>query len=232
VQFLGAVTTHRPFVMVTEYLPNGDLYDVMEKKGKLDAGTCIRYALDIARGMNYLHQHKPKAIIHRDLKPRNLLLHDAGHLKVGDFGLGKLLEPLGADEEAMYAMTGETGSYRYMAPEVFMHKHYDKSVDVFSFAIIVQEMFEGGPGQKFQLPRDIAISRATDMQRPAFTVSSYPSGMKELIRECWDVDPTKRPTFANVILRLEKIQEAGGYLKDNFENEQSSRKDHHRCTIM
>ena len=46
------------------------------------------------------------------------------------------------------------------------------------------------------------------------------------------MDPTKRPTFANVILRLEKIQEAGGYLKDNFENEQSSRKDHHRCTIM
>lgn len=44
------------------------------------------------------------------MSSRNLLLHDAGHLKVGDFGLGKLLEPLGADEEAMYAMTGETGS--------------------------------------------------------------------------------------------------------------------------
>lgn len=41
------------------------------------------------------------------------------------------------------------------------------------------QMFEGGPGQKFQLPRDIAISRATNMQRPAFTVSSYPSGLKE-----------------------------------------------------
>ncbi|XP_024369505.1 serine/threonine-protein kinase VIK isoform X2 [Physcomitrium patens] len=139
VQFLGAVTTQRPMVMVTEYLPKGDLHDLMQKRGKLDAETAIRFALDIARGMNYLHEHKPNAIVHRDLKPRNLLQHDAGHLKVADFGLGKLLDPLTADANALYEMTGETGSYRYMAPEVFMHKHYDKSVDVFSFSIIVQE---------------------------------------------------------------------------------------------
>ncbi|KAG0630644.1 hypothetical protein M758_1G194000 [Ceratodon purpureus] len=232
VQFLGAVTTQRPMVMVTEYLPKGDLHDLMEKKGKLDPGTAICFALDIARGMNYLHQHKPNAIVHRDLKPRNLLQHDAGHLKVADFGLGKLLDPLSADCDALYEMTGETGSYRYMAPEVFMHKHYDKSVDVFSFAIIVQEMFEGANAQKYQLPKSVAIARAKDKHRPAFNSQSYPPGMKELIQECWDMDKSKRPPFSVVIQRLEKIQQQGGFVSSEVGQDKSGKKRSDKCTIM
>lgn len=229
VQFLGAVTKQRPMVMVTEYLPKGDLHDLMERKGRLDARTSIRFALDIARGMNYLHEHKPNAIVHRDLKPRNLLKHDAGHLKVADFGLGKFLDPLAADSNALYEMTGETGSYRYMAPEVFMHKHYDRSVDVFSFAIIVQEMFEGASSLKYQLPKSIAISRAKDMQRPSFNVT-YPSGMKELIQECWDSDPSKRPSFAECIKRLEKIQVDAGFVSNGVVSEKTEKRE--KCTIM
>uniref|UniRef100_A0A7I4F0G4 Protein kinase domain-containing protein n=1 Tax=Physcomitrium patens TaxID=3218 RepID=A0A7I4F0G4_PHYPA len=137
-QFLGAVTKTQPFIIVTEYLPKGDLHDYLDRKGKLDALTAVKFALDIAKGMNYLHEHKPDPIVHRDLKPRNLLLHEAGYLKVADFGLGKLLDASEATKQ--YLMTGETGSYRYMAPEVFLHKAYDKSVDVFSFAIIVHEI--------------------------------------------------------------------------------------------
>lgn len=232
VQFLGAVTTRRPMVMVTEYLPKGDLHDLMDKKEKLDARTAICFALDIARGMNYLHQHKPNAIVHRDLKPRNLLQDDAGHLKVADFGLGKLLDPLAADCDALYEMTGETGSYRYMAPEVFMHKHYDKSVDVFSFAIIVQEMFEGATALKYQLPKSVAIARAKDMQRPSFNSQSYPPGVKELIKECWDMDPSKRPTFSVVIQRLEKIQLQGGFMNTDVVNDKSGKKVPHKCSIM
>lgn len=232
VQFLGAVTTQRPMVMVTEYLPKGDLWTLMEKKGKLDVGTAICFALDIARGMNYLHNRKPNAIVHRDLKPRNLLQHDAGHLKVADFGLGKFIDPLAADSDALYEMTGETGSYRYMAPEVFMHKHYDKSVDVFSFAIIVQEMFEGTTAQRYQLPKSVAIARAKDKQRPGFISESYPRGMKELIKECWDVDPSKRPPFSVIIQRLEKIQQQGGYVSSEVVLDNSGKKVPHRCTIM
>jgi len=202
VQFLGAVTKTRPLVIVTEYFPKGDLANLLERRGRLDATTAVNFALDIARGMNYLHKHNPDPIVHRDLKPRNLLLHDAGYLKVADFGLGKLLD---ASAEGLYDMTGETGTYRYMAPEVFLHKTYDKSVDVFSFAITVQELFEGGPQSKFQSPKEIAASRALDGKRPAFTANSYPPQMKDLLRQCWDEDPMKRPTFANIIDCLEDI---------------------------
>ncbi|XP_024389368.1 serine/threonine-protein kinase 12 [Physcomitrium patens] len=202
-QFLGAVTKTQPFIIVTEYLPKGDLHDYLDRKGKLDALTAVKFALDIAKGMNYLHEHKPDPIVHRDLKPRNLLLHEAGYLKVADFGLGKLLDASEATKQ--YLMTGETGSYRYMAPEVFLHKAYDKSVDVFSFAIIVHELFEGGPHSKFQGAKDIAHFRAKEGKRPSFVVNTYPSRMKDLLKQCWHQDPTKRPSFATIIVHLEGI---------------------------
>ncbi|CAI5507933.1 unnamed protein product, partial [Closterium sp. Naga37s-1] len=69
VQFLGAVTKSRPCMIVTEYL-KVNLRDVIRKKGALPAHEAMRYALDVARGMCYLHAHRPDPVIHRDLTPR------------------------------------------------------------------------------------------------------------------------------------------------------------------
>lgn len=69
VQFLGAVTQSSPMIIVTEYLPKGDLRAYLKLKGTLKLKLAVKFALDIARGMNYLHEHKPEAIIHRDLEP-------------------------------------------------------------------------------------------------------------------------------------------------------------------
>ncbi|PPR95662.1 hypothetical protein GOBAR_AA25007 [Gossypium barbadense] len=139
VQFLGAVTDKKPLMLITEYLKGGDLHQYLKEKGSLSASTAVSFALDIARGMAYLH-NEPNVIIHRDLKPRNVLLvnSSADHLKVGDFGLSKLIKVQNCHD--VYKMTGETGSYRYMAPEVFKHRKYDKKVDVFSFAMILYEV--------------------------------------------------------------------------------------------
>ncbi|KAL6008311.1 hypothetical protein ACLOJK_033817 [Asimina triloba] len=59
----------------------GSLFDILRRMGRLDISTAVAYALDIARGMNYLHQHKPHVIVHRDLTPRNVLQDEAGRLK-------------------------------------------------------------------------------------------------------------------------------------------------------
>ncbi|CAN1237040.1 Integrin-linked protein kinase 1 [Linum grandiflorum] len=111
VQFLGVLTHSDRLIFLTEYLRNGSLYDILRKKGRLDPPTAVAYALDIARGMNYLHRHKPHAIIHRDLTPRNVLVDESGHLKVTDFGLSKI----GEQKDAYgYKMTGGTGSCKYL----------------------------------------------------------------------------------------------------------------------
>ncbi|XP_055825676.1 integrin-linked protein kinase 1-like isoform X3 [Solanum dulcamara] len=138
VQFLGAVTQSSPMMIVTEYLPKGDLREYLNRKGALKPRNALRFAMDIARGMNYLHEHK-EAIIHRDLEPSNILRDDTGHLKVADFGVSKLLKVTKRFKEEK-PLTYEDSYRRYVAPEVFRNEEYDTKVDVFSFALILQEV--------------------------------------------------------------------------------------------
>ncbi|KAJ0682665.1 putative protein kinase TKL-Pl-5 family [Helianthus annuus] len=175
VQFLGVLKDSDRLIFLTEYLKNGSLYDILKKKGRLEPLTAVSYALDIARGMTYLHHHKPHAIIHRDLTPRNVLQDEAGRLKVTDFGLSKI-----AQEKDVYGykMTGGTGSYRYMAPEVYRRESYGKSVDVFSFALIVHEMFQGRPSNSEEPPEHVADQRAYEDSRPPLSSYLYPEPVR------------------------------------------------------
>ncbi|CAK7326130.1 unnamed protein product [Dovyalis caffra] len=231
VQFLGAVTERKPLMLITEYLRGGDLHQYLKEKGALSPSTAINFALDIARaiflfvcllglglllfsledavwtlGMAYLH-NEPNVIVHRDLKPRNVLLvnSNADHLKVGDFGLSKLIKVQNSHD--VYKMTGETGSYRYMAPEVFKHRKYDKKVDVFSFAMILYEMLEGEPPFSNFEPYE-AAKFVAEGHRPTFRSKGFNVfDLRELADQCWAPDMNKRPTFLEILKRLEKIKE-------------------------
>lgn len=204
VQFLGAVTSETPLLLVTEYLAGGDLHALL-KKGPLPGEMAIAFALDMARGMAYLHCG-PNVVIHRDLKPRNLILDEANELKVGDFGLSKLVKVRNVHD--VYKLTGETGSYRYMAPEVFLHENYNTKVDVFSFAMILYEMYEGHAPFDDEDAHEAARLVAKESLRPLFSNKiHYPDGMVDLIKQCWSEYPSKRPDFIDIIQNLEKIQE-------------------------
>lgn len=205
VQFLAAAITHPPLMLVTEYLPGGDLHALI-KKGPLPADLAVTFALDMARGMAYLHGG-PNVVIHRDLKPRNLIIDESNQLKVGDFGLSKLIEVAAGDVHEVYELTGETGSYRYMAPEVFLRKKYNTKVDVFSFAMILYEMFEGAPPFADEGDKEAAFMVAKHDRRPEFgSKTYYPDGVRELIMQCWSEFAVKRPPFDEIVQTLEKIQ--------------------------
>ncbi|XP_016580960.2 integrin-linked protein kinase 1 isoform X4 [Capsicum annuum] len=205
VQFLGAVTQSSPMMIITEYLPKGDLRAFLKQKGALKPIMALKLALDIARGMNYLHEHKPEAIIHRDLEPENILRDDSGHLKVADFGLSKLMKFTKTVKEDGPFMRQED-SWRYVAPEVLKHEEYDTKVDVFSFALILEEMIEGCP--PFSTKQEIEVAKAyVANERPPFEASQklYAHGLRELIEDCWEEQPSRRPTFQQIIIRLEEI---------------------------
>ncbi|KAI4319718.1 hypothetical protein MLD38_033287 [Melastoma candidum] len=207
VQFLGAVTQRSPMMIVTEYLPKGDLRAYLKRKGPLKPIKAVKFALDIARGMNYLHEHKPEVIVHRDLEPSNILRDDSGHLKVADFGVSKLLKVAKTVKEDIPVSSQDT-SWRYVAPEVYRNEEYDTKVDVFSFALILQEMIEGSvpfsSRPEYEVPKAYVAN-----ERPPFKAPSkrYAFGLKELIEECWQEEPYKRPTFSHIIRRLDHIHE-------------------------
>ncbi|XP_057441301.1 integrin-linked protein kinase 1 [Lotus japonicus] len=205
VQFLGAVTQSTPMMIVTEYLPQGDLRAYLKRKGALKPIIAVKFALDIARGMNYLHEHRPEAIIHRDLEPSNILRDDSGHLKVADFGVSKILKVAKTVKEDK-PVTCQDTSWRYVAPEIYKNEEYDTKVDVFSFALILQEMIEGCP-PFYAKPENEVPKAYVENERPPFTASQklYAYGLKQIIEECWDEKPYRRPTFRQIIGRLDDI---------------------------
>ncbi|KAL3638279.1 hypothetical protein CASFOL_017650 [Castilleja foliolosa] len=205
VQFLGAVTQSTPMMIVTEYLPKGDFGAYLKRRGSLKLKLAVKFALDIARGMNFLHEHKPEAIIHRDLEPSNILRDDSGHLKVADFGLSKMMIVAKTIREDNATSCQQT-SWRYIAPEVFRHEEYDTKADVFSFGLILQEMIEGCP--PFPNRNEIEVAKAyVDNERPPFQapVKHYAYDLQELIENCWNEKPSNRPTFKEIIQKLDEI---------------------------
>ena len=91
VQFLGYMD--KPFVIVLEYLPLGDLRNYWQTH-KVSVAHKTRICVDILRALSYLHNRKPHAIIHRDIKPTNVLMADGGVAKLTDFGLGRMVAQL------------------------------------------------------------------------------------------------------------------------------------------
>uniref|UniRef100_A0A2P2JBS1 Uncharacterized protein MANES_17G061900 n=1 Tax=Rhizophora mucronata TaxID=61149 RepID=A0A2P2JBS1_RHIMU len=93
-------------------------------------------------------------------------------------------------------------------------EEYDTKVDVFSFALILQEMIEGCPPfsamQEHEAPTAYAARQRPPFRAPA---KRYSHGLRELIEECWNDKPTKRPTFRKIIVRLESIYAKVGHKK-------------------
>ncbi|XP_043706675.1 integrin-linked protein kinase 1-like [Telopea speciosissima] len=207
VQFVGAVTQNIPMMIVSEYHPKGDLGSYLQKKGRLSPSKALRFSLDIARGMNCLHECKPDPVIHCDLKPKNILLDSGGQLKVAGFGLVKLSKIPPDKAKLAQPWAHVDRSSLYVAPEVYKDEIFDRSVDAFSFGLILYEMIEGVQPFHPNPPEEASIMICLEGKRPPVKVKSksYPPDLKGLIEECWNPEPLVRPTFSEIIVRLDKI---------------------------
>ncbi|KAI3980594.1 hypothetical protein MKX01_025159 [Papaver californicum] len=207
VQFIGACTRPPSLCIVTEFMSGGSIYDFLHKqKGFFKLPTVIRVAIDVSKGMNYLHQNK---IIHRDLKAANLLMDENKVVKVADFGVARVQAQSGV-------MTAETGTYRWMAPEVIEHKPYDHKADIFSFAIVLWEMLTGKLPYEYLTPLQAAVGVVQKGLRPTIPKDTHPK-LVQLLEHCWQQNPSLRPDFSEIIEALQDIAKEVG--TDGQENE-------------
>eukprot|EP01091_Cochliopodium_minus_P011796 TRINITY_DN3438_c0_g2_i1.p1 TRINITY_DN3438_c0_g2~~TRINITY_DN3438_c0_g2_i1.p1 ORF type:complete len:979 (-),score=241.97 TRINITY_DN3438_c0_g2_i1:95-2662(-) len=195
VLFMGACTTSSEPLIVTEYLKGGSLADILtDKTVEIDYILKLEMAMEISRGMIYLHKCKP-IIIHRDLKTDNLLVDDNWHIKIADFGLSKL-------KERTYAVTtcGTTG---YVAPEILKNQPYSEKVDAYSFGVVLWELLtrEVPYADMNTLQIVNCIGKGESLDIPL----NCPDDYRALMEECWEQDPLERPGFEYILIQLESI---------------------------
>ncbi|KAM1453957.1 hypothetical protein FF1_003547 [Malus domestica] len=209
VQFIGACTKHPSLCIVTEYMSGGSVYDYLHKqKGVFKLPSLLKVAIDVSKGMTYLHQNN---IIHRDLKAANLLMDENEVVKVADFGVARVKSQSGV-------MTAETGTYRWMAPEVIEHKPYDHKADIFSFGVVLWELLTGKLPYEYLTPLQAAVGVAQKGLRPTIPKNAPPK-LAELLEKCWQQDPASRPDFSEIIEILQTLAEEVG---DGVERHKSS----------
>ncbi|PUZ73763.1 hypothetical protein GQ55_1G013700 [Panicum hallii var. hallii] len=200
VQFIGACTRQPNLYIVTDFMSGGSVYDYLHKKNStFKLPEILKVAIDISKGMNYLHQNN---IIHRDLKTANLLMDENKVVKVADFGVARVKDQSGV-------MTAETGTYRWMAPEVIEHKPYDHKADVFSFAIVLWELLTGKIPYEYLTPLQAAIGVVQKGIRPTIPKDTHPKLIK-LLQKCWHRDPAERPDFSEILEILQRLSKEVG----------------------
>ncbi|KAK9056407.1 hypothetical protein SSX86_027498 [Deinandra increscens subsp. villosa] len=198
VQFIAACKKPPVYCIITEYMSQGTLRMYLNKKEpySLSTETVLRLALDISRGMEYLHS---QGVVHRDLKSNNLLLNDEMRVKVADFGTSCL-------ETQTQESKGNMGTYRWMAPEMVKEKPYTRKVDVYSFGIVLWELTTALLPFQGMTPVQAAFAVAEKNERPPLPASCQPA-LAHLIKQCWAAEPSKRPDFTEIVQALDKYDE-------------------------
>ncbi|KAJ8668914.1 hypothetical protein QAD02_000173 [Eretmocerus hayati] len=206
VQAMAWSVTKTQFHIVMEFFDGASLYEVIMKKEVRDEyhfnseDAKINAVKGIASALSACHL-RPQPIVHRDIKPSNILINKALQVKMCDFGFGKCQD---LDASLMSECSGNSyGTFTYMPPEVLL-KRENGSVhsDMWSFACTVVEIF----GQEY-LWREEGMKTMIVMQklmtRQVPQLVQVPRFLHEILLQCFDYDPTARPSIKSFIAVLE-----------------------------
>uniref|UniRef100_A0A671RMS7 mitogen-activated protein kinase kinase kinase n=1 Tax=Sinocyclocheilus anshuiensis TaxID=1608454 RepID=A0A671RMS7_9TELE len=192
--------------LVMEYARGGALNRALAGK-KVPPRVLVNWAVQVATGMDYLHNQTFVPIIHRDLKSNNILILEPVErdvlsgktLKITDFGLAR--------EWHRTTKMSAAGTYAWMAPEVIKLSLFSKSSDVWSFGVLLWELLTGEvPYREIDA---LAVAYGVAMNKLTLPIpSTCPEAFAQLLGECWCPNPHGRPSFGSILKRLVDIEQS------------------------
>lgn len=197
----GRCGPHEYTAMVTEYAPNGDLFDVMAETGALPADAAKAYFLQLLRALEACHA---AGVVHRDVKLENILLDAQFNLKLCDFGLA--VAARWGDSADDIVVRGESGTAMYMAPEVHGRRAYRAApVDAWSAGVVLFILLTGVPPFDKAAKGDYWYDALLqgDLRR-FWSAQQLPAGgldaaAQDLISRLLSADPERRLTVAEAL---------------------------------
>ncbi|KAL3148045.1 protein kinase activity protein [Trebouxia sp. C0009 RCD-2024] len=201
VQFVGACIQRDQTMLITEYMEGGDLYHAIaqdstgrfswykrntQQQGSRQVGMGRRIALDVARGLHFLHSRK---IVHFDLKSANILLARDNTAKIADVGLAKIMH------RQFLSSLYNVGTFAWSAPEVLLGKSTcTEKVDIYSYGVVLWEICAGEAPTGRQL-------------RPLRVPEECPQATADVVEQCLHEDADVRPSAREIVDKLSQLRE-------------------------
>ncbi|TMW56937.1 hypothetical protein Poli38472_002862 [Pythium oligandrum] len=212
--------------ILTEFCERGSLKDVLKLHFPLNWKRKVSLALDVAKGLTYLHARNP-TYIHRDLKSSNILVTDSWQAKLADFGISRVstiareraesvatqpVAPLSVvhEDNFLTESTSFAGTWRWNAPEILKDPancHYSAATDMYSFGMVLWEILSDGavPFGSVRFDFEVRNQVIAEFRPPIRLSMGCPDGFTQLIEQCWAQEPRDRPSADQVADELVKI---------------------------
>ncbi|XP_068164415.1 tyrosine-protein kinase Tec isoform X2 [Antennarius striatus] len=200
VQLYGVCLQQRPLLIVAEFMENGCLLNFLRQRGgALKEEWLLSMCQDVCEGMEYLEEH---SFIHRDLAARNCLINEHNVVKVSDFGMTRYVL-----DNQYNSSSGAKFPVKWSPPEVLHYTKYSSKADVWSFGVVMWEIYSEGrtPFENYT-NQDVVkdITRGVRLYRPHR--ASQP--LYAVMYRCWHERPQGRPSFSEVLKEIKQLAES------------------------
>jgi len=212
----GVVTKTNPVMIITEFMDNGSLDTFLRTNhAKFQILQLVNMMRGIAYGMQYLSEIH---YVHRDLAARNVLVNAALVCKIADFGLSREIE---SANEGAYTTKSQSCRIpvRWTAPEAIAFRKFTSASDVWSYGICIWEILTHGERPYWSWSnQDVIKGIEKGYRLPA--PMNCPQALYQLMLDCWQKDRAMRPTFSQIVKKLDRLMTNPEYLQIPIKTQQ------------